>query len=188
MGRVVELGSLGDHADPVNESKASVSKSPMGSTSSDRANRQGCLLEHFVDPRLPHLLAIRSPTPRRTPTGVDRCEQLLTPNDDLALRAPSGYLIGAIGLPEHCRQVRIAQSSVTGWRSLMRARSYAPRHPHIQRLCISTLRIHRLLLRLSSFNLLRTAHSRRRVFSVKGAQTSPLSRHLPRCNYLWTHF
>ena len=58
-------------------------------------------LEHFADPEIAqNLWPFRSPTQRRMSTGgFDRCEQSVgSPTTNFALRAPSGYLIGAIGV------------------------------------------------------------------------------------------
>ena len=57
-------------------------------------------LEHFADPEIIHnLLAIPFPyTEADADWWLDRCEQFVGfPTTNFALRAPSGYLIGAIG-------------------------------------------------------------------------------------------
>lgn len=58
-------------------------------------------LEHFADPEIAHnLLAIPFPyTEADADWWLDRCEQSVgSPMTNFALRAPSGYLIGAIGV------------------------------------------------------------------------------------------
>ena len=58
-------------------------------------------LEHFADPEIAHnLLAIPFPyTEADADWWLDRCEQSIgSPMTNFALRAPSGYLIGAIGV------------------------------------------------------------------------------------------
>jgi [ribosomal protein S5]-alanine N-acetyltransferase len=58
-------------------------------------------LEHFADPEIAHnLLAIPFPyTEADADWWLDRCEQSIgSPITNFALRTPSGYLIGAIGL------------------------------------------------------------------------------------------
>jgi len=58
-------------------------------------------LEHFADPEIAHnLLAIPFPyTEADADWWLDRCEQSIgSPMTNFALRTPSGYLIGAIGV------------------------------------------------------------------------------------------
>ena len=58
-------------------------------------------LEHFADPEIAqNLLAIPFPyTEADADSWLDRCEQsVAAPITNFALRAPSGYLIGAIGM------------------------------------------------------------------------------------------
>ena len=79
-------------------------------------------LEHFADPEIAkNLLAIPFPyTEADADWWLDRCEQSADPVTDFALRTPSGYLIGAIGIVgELSADAHSAEFSVTGWLSLI---------------------------------------------------------------------
>ena len=187
--------SLGASAYPVNESKNirlevtdEFYLSPIVRT--DKA----AYLEHFADPEIAHnLLAIPFPyTEADADWWLDRCEQSIgSPMMNFALRTPSGYLIGAIGV------VGALSADAHGaefgyWlaRSYRGARSYASRHPHIQRLRISRAPNSSAFcyaVLLESCIAPRTGEGR---FSARRATqtSSPQARHLSRCYYLWTHF
>ena len=104
-------------------------------------------LEHFADPEIAHnLLAIPFPyTEADADWWLDRCEQSVgSPMTNFALRMPSGYLIGAIGVvgalsPDDSATTHFNSSEFIGF-----------------------------LLRLSPPTLLRIAHWRRRGFNAKG--------------------
>ena len=108
---------------------------------------------------------------RRTPKwSLDRCEQSVgSPMTNFALRAPSGYLIGAIGVVRP--PMRIAQSfGYVAARSLIAGTVLClASSAQLQRLyAFNSSEFMRFLLRLSPPTLLRTAHWRRRGFNAKG--------------------
>ena len=129
-------------------------------------------LEHFADPEIAqNLLAIPFPyTEADADWWLDRCEQSVgSPMTNFALRAPSGYLIGAIGVVGALSPD--AHSAEFGYWLAQSYRGHGLM-PRVIRTfsdhAFQELRIHRLLLRLSPPTLLRTAHWRRRGFNAKG--------------------
>jgi ribosomal-protein-alanine N-acetyltransferase len=151
-------------------------------------------LEHFADPEIAHnLLAIPFPyTEADADWWLDRCEQSIgSPMTNFALRTPSGYLIGAIGGVGALSAD--AHSAEFGY---WLAQSYRGRGlmPRVIRTfsdyAFQELRIHRLFATPFSSNPCVAPRTGEGRFSARRAtQTSlPQARHLPRCNYLWTHF
>jgi hypothetical protein len=128
-------------------------------------------LEHFADPEIAqNLLAIPFPyTEADADWWLDRCEQSVgSPITNFALRAPSGYLIGAIGVVGPLHQMLTARSSVTGWRSLTAGTVLClASSAHSAATHFNTSEFIGFLLHLSPPTLLRTAHWRRQVFSAK---------------------
>jgi len=113
----------------------------------------------------------RSPTQRRTPTGGSTAasNSVGSPMTNFALRAPSGYLIGAIGVVGALSPD--AHSAEFGY---WLAQSYRG-HGLMPRVSVHSATTHfkssefiGFLLRLSPPTLLRTAHWRRRGFNAKG--------------------
>jgi hypothetical protein len=123
---------------------------------------------------------------------LDRCEHSVGfPMTNFALRVPSGYLIGAIGLVGTLSAD--AHSAEFGYwlAQSYRGHGLMPRViPNIQRLRISTAP------NSSAFCyafLLQPCFAPRtgegRFSARRSTQTSPpQARHLSRCNYLWTRF
>jgi len=128
-------------------------------------------LKHFADPEIAqNLLAIPFPyTEADADWWLDRCEQSVgSPMTNFALRAPSGYLIGAIGVVGALSAD--AHSAEFGYWLAQSYRGHGLM-PRVIRTfsdyAFQQLRLHRLLLHLSPPTSLRTAHWRRQVFSAK---------------------
>jgi ribosomal-protein-alanine N-acetyltransferase len=151
-------------------------------------------LEHFADPEIAHnLLAIPFPyTETDADWWLDRCEQSVgSPITNFALRAPSGYLIGAIGFVGALSPD--AHSAEFGYWLAQPYRGHGLM-PRVIRTfsgyAFQQLRIHRLFAAPFSSNLAsHRALEKAGVSTRRATQTSPpQARHIPRCNYLWTHF
>ena len=128
-------------------------------------------LEHFADPEIAqNLLAIPFPyTEADADWWLDRCEQSIgSPTTNFALRAPSGYLIGAIGVVGALSPD--AHSAEFGYWLAQSYRGHGLM-PRVIRTfsdyAFQQLRIHRLFATPFSSNPLRTAHWRRRGFNAK---------------------
>jgi RimJ/RimL family protein N-acetyltransferase len=129
-------------------------------------------LEHFADPEIANnLLAIPFPyTEADADWWLDRCEQSIgSPITNFALRTPSGYLIGAIGLVGVLSAD--AHSAEFGY---WLAQSYRGRGlmPRVIRTfsdyAFQELRIHRLFATPFSSNLASHRALEKAVFSAKG--------------------
>ena len=129
-------------------------------------------LEHFADPEIAHnLLAIPFPyTEADADWWLDRCEQSVgSPITNFALRAPSGYLIGAIGFVGALSPD--AHSAEFGYWLAQAYRGHGLM-PRVIRTfsdyAFQQLRIHRLFAAPFSSNLASHRVWRRRGFNAKG--------------------
>src|SRR6476620_4322909 len=113
----------------------------------------------------------RSPTQRRMPTvGSTAASNPSAPQRRILLSArhQATSLVPSAS-SEHCRQMHIAQSSVTGWRSLIAGTVLClASSAHSATTFFDSSEFIGFLLRLSPPTLLRTAHWRRRGFNAKG--------------------
>src|SRR6266480_4049083 len=112
----------------------------------------------------------RSPTQRQTPTGGSTAASTPSaPQRRISLSARhQDTLLARSASSEHCRQMLIVQSSVTGWRSLTGGTVLClASSAHSATTHFSSSDFIGFLLHLSPPTLLRTAHWRRQVFSAK---------------------
>ena len=132
-------------------------------------------LEHFADPEIAHnLLAIPFPyTAADADWWLDRCEHSADPVTNLAVRAPSDYLIGAIGVVGQLSAN--AHSAEFGYWLAQSYRGHGLMPSVIRRFCdyaFQQLRIHRLFATPFSSNL--ASH---RALEKAGFQREGVLRH-----------